>query len=125
MSRSEGDSSILEEVCRGVYQPHPGETVETVLTSLFATYGGGIHTDFEFHRGRSPMAYAAMFGQKEVLRVLIEKCGGTLGDVDKVSVDRTSVVLSNIAFRLPSAEQLQRHPRSLYRWTPAPSANAS
>lgn len=80
------DYSVLEELCRGVHEFREGETAHSVLTRLFRRYGYRIHSDFSFQgRGRSPLTYAAMFGNKNIVRLLIEVCEGKIHTVDNVS----------------------------------------
>lgn len=88
-SKSLSDYQILEQLCRGAYQFRDGETIHSVLTRLFQRYDYHIHTRFKFYKGRSPLAYAALFGQVEVVRMLAEKCCGNVHKLDNVSSPST------------------------------------
>lgn len=75
------DYNTLEQLCRGVYKFHDGETVQTILERTLQRYG---YTEFTFFDGRSIMTYAAMFGQTKLVRVLIDRCLGNIHNLDKV-----------------------------------------
>jgi hypothetical protein len=78
------DYLLLEQLCRGAYEFQNGDTLESLLERLFQRHDYRMHTEFAFFRGRSPITYAAMFGQKHVVRILVGKCCGSIDKVDLV-----------------------------------------
>lgn len=84
-SGSISDHHLLEQLCRGVYKFRDGETTHGVVTRLFRRYDCEIHTRFKFYGDRSPLAYAALFGQTEVIRILTEECCGNIDELSDVS----------------------------------------
>ena len=79
------DCRLLEQLCRGAYQFRNGETVHSLLTRLFQRYDYQIHTRFKFYGGRTALAYAGLFGEVEVVRILTEQCCGNIDKLDDVS----------------------------------------
>ena len=84
-SAAMSDDSVLEQLCRGVYHFREGETLHSVVMGIFERHGYRMHSDFAFHGGRSPITYAAMFGQTDLIRLLIEKCERHVNNLDNVS----------------------------------------
>lgn len=79
------DCRLLEQLCRGAYRCRNGETIHSLLIRLFQRYDYQIHTRFKFYGGRSALAYAGLFGQVEVVRILMEQCCGNIDKLDDVS----------------------------------------
>ena len=79
------DYHILEQLCRGVCELHDGDSMHTTLKRLFQRHGNGLYTNFKFYGGRSPLTYAAFFGNKKMIRIMADECCGNVHRLDTVS----------------------------------------